>query len=100
MREPVFFDGDNGPSSTFAVPGSGETGAGAFRDHVALALCECAEQMGHPPRARRGGVDGLDAENGVRCSMSRSVTAWDNAVMESFFSSLKTERAARKVDRS
>lgn len=35
--------------------------------------------------------------NGVTCSMSRSGNVWDNAAMESFFSSLKTERTARKV---
>jgi putative transposase len=38
--------------------------------------------------------------NGVNCSMSRSGNVWDNAAMESFFSSLKTERTARKVYRS
>jgi transposase InsO family protein len=32
----------------------------------------------------------------VICSMSRSGNVWDNAAMESFFSSLKTERTARK----
>ena len=42
----------------------------------------------------------LMADNGVMCSMSRSGNVWDNAVMESFFSSLKTERVARKVYRS
>ena len=40
------------------------------------------------------------ADNGVTCSMSRSGNVWDNAVMESFFSSLKTERVARKVYRT
>jgi putative transposase len=34
---------------------------------------------------------------GVTCSMSRSGNVWDNSVMESFFSSLKTERVARKI---
>jgi len=29
--------------------------------------------------------------------MSRSGNVWDNSAMESFFSSLKTERTARKV---
>jgi transposase len=43
---------------------------------------------------------GLMAENGVTCSMSRSGNVWDNAAMESFFSSLKTERVARKVYRT
>src|SRR5450756_2606841 len=42
----------------------------------------------------------LMADNGVVCSMSRSGNVWDNAVMESFFSSLKTERVARKVYRT
>jgi len=32
---------------------------------------------------------------GVTCSMSRSGNVWDNAVMESFFSTLKTERCHR-----
>jgi putative transposase len=41
----------------------------------------------------------LMADNGVSCSMSRSGNVWDNAAMESFFSSLKTERVARKVYR-
>lgn len=42
----------------------------------------------------------LIADNGGTCSMSRSGNVWDNAVMESFFSSLKTERIARKVSRT
>ena len=33
---------------------------------------------------------------GVTCSMSRSGNVWDNSVMESFFSTLKTERTHRK----
>lgn len=32
---------------------------------------------------------------GVTCSMSRSGNVWDNSVIESFFSTLKTERVAR-----
>jgi putative transposase len=40
------------------------------------------------------------ADHGVVCSMSRSGNVWDNAAMESFFSSLKTERTARKTYRS
>jgi putative transposase len=42
----------------------------------------------------------LMADNGVSCSMSRSGNVWDNAAMESFFSTMKTERAARKVYRT
>jgi putative transposase len=40
------------------------------------------------------------ADNGVGCSMNRSGNVWDNAVMESFFSSLKTERTASKTYRT
>jgi hypothetical protein len=42
----------------------------------------------------------LMADRGVVCSMSRSRNVWDNAAMESFFLSLKTERTARRVYRS
>jgi len=38
----------------------------------------------------------LMADSGIVCSMSRSGNVWDNAAMESFFSSLKTERTACK----
>jgi len=40
------------------------------------------------------------ADNGVTCSMSRSGNVWDNATMESFFSSMKTERIGRKTYRT
>jgi putative transposase len=39
-------------------------------------------------------------DQGITCSMSRVGEVWDNSAMESFFSSLKTERTARKVYRS
>ena len=39
----------------------------------------------------------LLADNGNTCSMSRAGNVWDNSAMESFFSTLKTERTARKV---
>lgn len=42
----------------------------------------------------------LMTDNGVTCSMSRSGNVWDNAAMESFFSSLKTERIGKKVYRT
>ncbi len=42
----------------------------------------------------------LMADHGAVCSMSRSGNGWDNAAMESFFSSLKTERTARKTYRT
>jgi putative transposase len=43
---------------------------------------------------------GLLAQHGVICSMSRSGDCWDNAAMESFFSTLKTERCNRKIYRT
>ena len=42
----------------------------------------------------------LMADHGVVCSMSCSGNVWDNAAMESFFSSLKTERTGRKTYRT
>ena len=42
----------------------------------------------------------MRANHGVTCSMRWAGNVWDNAAMESFFSSLKTERTARKVYRS
>jgi putative transposase len=55
----------------------------------------------------------LLSDNGITCSMSRASNVWDRAMvappvretmarsaMESFFSSLKTERTARKVYRT
>jgi putative transposase len=42
----------------------------------------------------------LMADHGVVCSMSRSGNVSDNAAMESFFSSLKTERVGRKTYRT
>ena len=40
------------------------------------------------------------AEYGVVCSLSRSGTVLDKAAMESFFSTLKTERTAGKIYRT
>lgn len=37
---------------------------------------------------------------GITCSISRRGECWDNAAMESFFSSLKTDRLSRKVYRT
>jgi putative transposase len=38
----------------------------------------------------------LLSAQGIACSMSRRGDCWDNAAMESFFSSLKTERTSRR----
>ena len=42
----------------------------------------------------------LMADHGVTCSMSRAGNVWDNAAMESFFSSLKTERIRHRTYRT
>lgn len=42
----------------------------------------------------------LLGEHGIECSMSRRGDCWDNAAMESFFSSLKTERVSRRMYRN
>jgi putative transposase len=42
----------------------------------------------------------LMADHGIECSMSRSGNVWDNAAMESFFSSLKIERIRGRVYRT
>jgi putative transposase len=39
----------------------------------------------------------LLADHGITCSMSRTGDVWDNAAMESFFSSLKIERVNRRM---
>jgi putative transposase len=40
------------------------------------------------------------ADQGVSCPMTRSGNCWDTAAMESFLSSLKTERTAGKTYRT
>lgn len=42
----------------------------------------------------------LLSEFGITCSMSRRGDVWDNSAMESFFSSLKTERMSRSRHRT
>lgn len=42
----------------------------------------------------------LIADNGLTCSMTRSGNVWDNAAMDSFFSSLKAERVSGKAYRT
>jgi putative transposase len=39
-------------------------------------------------------------DHGITCSMSRAGEVWDDSAMESFFSSMKTERIPRKVCRT
>jgi putative transposase len=56
-------------------------------------------QLAHSDRGSQYTSDHFQrvlAAHGIVCSMSRSGNCWDNAVMESFFSTLKTERTAGK----
>lgn len=46
------------------------------------------------------GFQQLLKSQGIQCSMSRRGECWDNAAMESSFSTLKTERCARTVYRT
>ena len=62
-------------------------------NHVLRRPLESAQYTSEP-------FQKLMADNGVVCSMSRSGNVWDNAAMESFFSSLKTERTAGKLYRT
>ncbi len=58
------------------------------------------ELLHHSDQGSHEHFQKLLAEQGIVCSMSRAGEVWDNSAMESFFSSLKTERTARKVYRS
>jgi putative transposase len=73
------------------------------RDH-ALSVSKQAEVVGIARSTvyylPREAFQRLMAEHGVTCSLSRSGNVWDNAAMESFFSSLKVERVARKTYRT
>ena len=75
-------------------------------DALVMAIWRRGRPRALPHHSDRGsqysseGFQRLMADHGVTCSMSRSGNVWDNAAMESFFSSLKTERLARKIYRT
>jgi putative transposase len=54
----------------------------------------------HSDHGSQYASDSSSADHGITCSMSRSGNVWDKGATESFFSSLKTERTARKVYRT
>ena len=64
------------------------------RSHTVLHHSDRGSQYTSEPFQR------LLADHGVTCSVSRAGNVWDNAVRESFFSSLKTERTAAKLYRT
>lgn len=62
-----------------------------------------AALMHHPDQGSQytsGHFQDLLKEQGITCSVSRAGEVWDNSAMESFFSSMTTERIARKVYRT
>jgi putative transposase len=66
--------------------------------HVALARRRPSPGLLHHSdrgvQYASGEYQALLAAHGMRCSMSRAGDCWDNAVLESFFASLKTELVA------
>ena len=88
----VFGQGGNDGRARHRCPGDGD-----------LAARQARELLHHSDRGSQYTSEQfqrLMAEHGVVSSMSRSGNVWDNAAMESFFSSLKTERTARKTYRT
>lgn len=75
-------------------------------DALMMAVWRRGKPVALLPHADQGGqytsahFQQLLKEQGITCSMSRAGEVWDNSAMESFFSSLKTERTARKAYRS
>jgi putative transposase len=77
---------------------------------IAYALMMAIWRRGRPKSALhhsdRGSQYGSEAFKrllaglGIICSMSRAGNVWDNAAVESFFSSMKTERVSRKIYRT
>ncbi len=60
-----------------------------------------AASLGPRQPVRQQGVPALAcSDQGIACSMSRTGNVWDNAAVESFLSSLKTERVSRKIYRT
>jgi hypothetical protein len=68
-----------------------EEGQGLPRTLPDSRVCPDADMARVPDRSTCEQFQRLVADHGVVCSMSRSGNVWDNAAMESFFSSLKTE---------
>ena len=77
-----------------------------FTDALMMAIWRRGKLDALPHHADQGSqytseqFQRLMADNGVTCSTRRSGSVWDLAAMESFFSSFKTERTARKTYRS
>ena len=80
--------------------------SGLVTDALEMALAQRGPARGLLMHSDRGSqyasleYQDLLEENGLRCSMSRKGNCWDNAVVESFFATLKTELIAGQRFRS
>ena len=59
--------------------------------------CELLHHSDHGSQHTREKFQRLMAEHGIQCSLSRAGDVWNNAAIESVFSSLQTERTAANV---
>ena len=93
-----------GPWRWRSIPGHGRRWDGEHPPRCLTRHCDWLSLMlRRPVEPKQYGSEQfqrLMAELGVICSMSRSGNVWDNAAMESFFSSLKTERIRGRIYRS
>lgn len=104
IRRPFVHDGANDRQKNCVV--SSGIGLPLFANAFMMAVWRC----GSPTVFLRHSDQGcqytsehfhrLLAEQGITCSMSRAGDVWDNSAVESFISSLKTERTTRKDYRS
>ena len=67
-----------------------------FRNFIATSLHRLLRRPLESAQYTSEQLQRLIADNGVICSMNRSGNVWDNAAMESLFSSLKTEQPPAK----
>ena len=70
------------------------------RGHGAARLTPCCTIRTRARNTAASSSQRLLRDHGITCSMSRNGNVWDTSAMESFFSSLKTERTARQVYRT
>jgi len=94
------------PSTSLRTGMSDTITAQLVTDALMMAICRRgkprrpAASLGQGSQYTSEQFQRLMADNGVTCSISRSGNVWDNAAMESFFSSMKTKRIGRKTYRT
>jgi putative transposase len=78
-----------------AGPRDGRSDQGSVAPRTATSTDACIIRIvGADTRAN---ASRLLSEHGIECRMSRSGNCWDNAVAESFFSTMKVARTDRKI---